>query len=541
MLHFLNEVRGRGQGNKGLGFEWSSGFLLRLERLPDSHITPNLASKILFTGKAVLLLQRSLSDQQHTKDHRGRQENEGDMGSGNSLFRYLSQGHSFHHTSQREKEDDLAFEEGSDWEDDEDEEDADITSTESHLKKENNNNKDAEDRGHSDGKSAIFLGFSKEEIEYLDGQFHSLLHLSLPSSSGSSLTPSSSSPVTKFIPTFEALLSRVYDVISNRLWRYMQEEYGFLHYLHVIRNTYLLGKGELFQNILDEIYPLTFPTTLRAQLHHTSLDPPSTLNLTSLPSIEEMDELLNYKILRQAAKLVGLDEDDVTHVLALHLDFSSMTIQKFNEENLTYFTCNGCCHVEYPQSKKGVQLAENIYEALNVVFNLKHPTPLSDVFTKLWSEKNNLQSSYLYNTINNPWNPNNTSNLQANDADLSSKGLIQAPRYLNGSMWFKDSKFIQKGFHFATSFQPSWVNFNRHLTRHHPYFRFCSAMSPAAAQWPKFAQQSIVDNRESDVTLGSLALCLQNDARTVTAVGKGELSRDIMSSIIIGVSFHGRR
>ena len=38
-------------------FDWTSSYVLRLERIPSSHLTPRLASKIMFAGKAVKLLQ----------------------------------------------------------------------------------------------------------------------------------------------------------------------------------------------------------------------------------------------------------------------------------------------------------------------------------------------------------------------------------------------------------------------------------------------------------------------------------------------------
>ena len=40
-------------------FDWTMSYTLSLEHLPESHITPRMATKIIFAGKAVKLLQSS--------------------------------------------------------------------------------------------------------------------------------------------------------------------------------------------------------------------------------------------------------------------------------------------------------------------------------------------------------------------------------------------------------------------------------------------------------------------------------------------------
>ena len=41
----------------GTAFDWNSSFMMRLELLPETHVTARVASKIMFSGKAVKLLQ----------------------------------------------------------------------------------------------------------------------------------------------------------------------------------------------------------------------------------------------------------------------------------------------------------------------------------------------------------------------------------------------------------------------------------------------------------------------------------------------------
>jgi hypothetical protein len=42
-------------------FDWNSSYILRLEYLPESHVSPRTASKIMFAGKAVKLLKSTNS------------------------------------------------------------------------------------------------------------------------------------------------------------------------------------------------------------------------------------------------------------------------------------------------------------------------------------------------------------------------------------------------------------------------------------------------------------------------------------------------
>ena len=562
------------------GFEWSSSYLLRLERLPNSHISPSLAHMILFTGKAILLLQQSQSYQQMVKKEEPLVQ-PGSSSMRGSVFHYLSQGSTSYSSATVTREREAATESEGEEESDEDEEDD--SSKEEGRKGKSDDSFQSDHKKSSEAAPFLLLGFQSEEIEYLDQEFHALLQSSTTTTAttGSSTRSSSSQ---QFIPKLELLIHQIYNCISNRLWQYMKQEYGFLSYLQIIRNTYLLGKGELFQNILDELYPLTFASSSSVAAAVTGPNQTSNknkkamMNTTATPSVEAMDEVLNWQILRNATKLIALDEDEMLYRLQLKIDLSKILIVKFTEQNLYYFQWNGHCLIEYPHSLSSTLssshqkqsmppgqsalggVTENLYEPMNLLFNVQPSVSLSNVFLKLWAEKNQLQSIYLYNTINNPWNPVHAQSFNPpTAAEASASGpakLAMDPIYLNGSLWFQDTKFIQKGFSYAMVFSPAWINVNRHVTLHHPYFQ--STYVQDRQYWPKWSLSEsekmmkyshlsvypgpyqILDHRTKDLLLGSIAIGLQNDPRTIHTVGKGELSRDIQNSLLIGVSFHGK-
>lgn len=536
LLHTKNSRENGSTSSEQQSFEWSSSYFLRLERLPNSHVSAGLASKILFAGKAVLMLQQSQFHQSAVHKEESFTHRKFDQ---RSVFHYLSQGYTFHEKKPPTADTDSEDEDEDDEEDDDQGKDEEITSLEDEKDR-----KPSKKEGKDAEQSALLIGFTRQEIESFDREFHELLTHS-----------------TQLVPKLELLINTMYDLISNRLWNFMKESYGFLHYLQIIRNTYLMGKGEFFQNILDDLYLLTFdasylPAAINAATApvHAATAPPQTPVGTSSSSLEEMDEILNWKILRNATKLIGLDDDEMIHILTLKIDLNTIVVPKFTEQNIHYFTQTGFAQCEYPSttssssssSNKGKsRLAENIYEPLNILFNTRSAPKLSNLFMKLWQEKNSLQSVYLHNTLNNPWNPLH-STLSSRSSAMKGK-LVPEPVYLNGSLWFNDTKFVQKGFYHTINFATSWININRFLTVLHPYFQSQAARNQK--NWPRFSASltesaankfEIVDGRQTDLLLGSIATCLQNDPRTVHCNGKGELSRDIHSSIMVGVSFHGK-
>jgi hypothetical protein len=57
---------------------------------------------------------------------------------------------------------------------------------------------------------------------------------------------------------FEQLVDEIHNTISTKLWTALRDVYGFQSFINIIRNTFLMGKGELMQLVLDGITAQTF-------------------------------------------------------------------------------------------------------------------------------------------------------------------------------------------------------------------------------------------------------------------------------------------
>jgi hypothetical protein len=97
--------------------------------------------------------------------------------------------------------------------------------------------------------------------------------------------------------TFEKLIDSVYDEISASLWHYLRDEFSFVDYLHLIRNTYLMGCGELFKFVSDQIVTSMLTPTPRP------------------PEPRDAQVHLNLVVLRESAKALDLDEQTILRVL----------------------------------------------------------------------------------------------------------------------------------------------------------------------------------------------------------------------------------
>lgn len=124
-------------------------------------------------------------------------------------------------------------------------------------------------------------------------------------------------------------MEKVNSNISRTLWELLDVQYGFRKYLLAMRNMYLIGKGELFQNILDGILDL--------------LEDPST------PSIQDSDSLLNLNILRNAAKLVNLDEEAFLRAINMRVSVSNIVLKVVSTD---HFRIAGSA----TSSKSGIKL-----------------------------------------------------------------------------------------------------------------------------------------------------------------------------------------
>lgn len=103
------------------------------------------------------------------------------------------------------------------------------------------------------------------------------------------------------------------------------QEHDIISFFHVIRNVYLLGKGEFYQVILDNL-----------------------LSLTQAPAPESaaVDSLLKWRVLRASAKTLNLDDESLDTFLDLTSSSAGVTLTDFHcQSGLVHMT--GDCVIEF--------------------------------------------------------------------------------------------------------------------------------------------------------------------------------------------------
>lgn len=92
----------------------------------------------------------------------------------------------------------------------------------------------------------------------------------------------------------EELIEEMYTTVSDHLWMLLKDRLGFMNFFYALRNVYLLGKGELFQAVLDQVVLLTENSDGR---HHC------------------YDDGLWVRVLQNVAKSLSVDEEGMTDLL----------------------------------------------------------------------------------------------------------------------------------------------------------------------------------------------------------------------------------
>lgn len=273
-------------------FDWTATYTLRLEMLPESHVSPRLAAKILFCGKAVLMLRETAAELHRLDTLEGGyggpvgRSGGGLMAMGSSvtnpvgaIYGYISSGGGAISSPEVE---DMVNEVPLPA----------ITTKETSLAEEG--------RLFIENvitKNAQKSGYTIDELDAFSKQFHNIV----------------AAPSTSFVGSFEMLIESVNMTISSRLWLLLKERFGFIQFLVGLRNSYLLGKGELFQAFLDGILQLMS---------------------NAPPSDNQADNILTWDVVRAAAKLLNLDEDVMAEVLRLRVNSPSVSVVDFSVADL---------------------------------------------------------------------------------------------------------------------------------------------------------------------------------------------------------------
>lgn len=223
-------------------FNWAQSYSLRLQRVPESHISPRTAAKVMFAGKAVRLLKLAgagdgdrfggdgdendsdvleyFGGRVMPRQRRGEQSVPGKEDKGQSIFSLSGlQAHTIKAATAKSS----------------------FSHSSVHSRGQDNDMSDTFDVDGflTDTLSAHCAsnGFkSLEEFYGFAAQFQEIL-----------LKPDLA------VELLERLIDDVHDLVSYRLWAVMRDEYDCFRCLHVLRNSFFVGKGEFFQNILDEV------------------------------------------------------------------------------------------------------------------------------------------------------------------------------------------------------------------------------------------------------------------------------------------------
>lgn len=180
-----------------------------------------------------------------------------------------------------------------------------------------------------------------------------------------------------------------------------------------MRNSYLVGRGELFQCVLDQLLVRTLLPT---------------------PPPQEMDRILNQEVLLQAAKLLGLEDRGLSSLLSLSCSHSSLEVGDF-------------CSDHYQLRQQYCLAGDACVIAPSPSLQLCSPPPQADRdFSHLWTGHLRRHNQTVSDTPPRPEGSGGT-------------GIgrrVGHSQYLRGAMWLREQRFIAKGFHLTCIFLLDW-------------------------------------------------------------------------------------
>lgn len=510
-------------------FDWTTSYTLSLDRIPGSHVSPRIAGKVLFAGKAVKLLQSSgllATDAKVGSKGKEPRVNVESLGySSSEAYKYLSSGNSFETVDSAAEEKD----------------------TESVAPPKNAPSDRVEPQGTDPQVRAAYQefvesgGYSVEDTVLFTEQFSSILR-----------------HPDQAVELLEAAVEAINDTISNRLWALLRDSYGFLPFLQVIRSTYLLGRGELFQSLLDGVLALTLAPT---------------------PAGLEMDNILNWKVLRTSAKLVGLENDDsLNELVKLRVNNADVAVRNFAlhkpdlqligaavELSALSHDHSSSAHAKPASRTEEVRAgqrtlvelcrpaASSSYEQFQRVWShflrkkvvtgdskkrASHTGPASMRTTYTEGNENDDISDLDDDFIDGESRADHRSLRAGDEEEFSQAGQRkrQVLKYCPGAIRFVDQKFVSRGFTLGASFACSWNDLRSQLTSQHPFFK--GGDLGAESDSADYAEGRVTfpppGCGAAVVALGSVACCLRGDRKSST---QGHSSS--VGTLSIGVKFYG--
>ena len=412
-----------------------------MELLPESHVSPRLASKILFCGKAVKLLLTA-----------NKTESVANIPQLKIIFNYLSRG-SFPSnsisslssgissssqgprsknsltgifptiSSERKNTDDH------DDDDSDNDNDNDANNNQYGNKNKNeakNRNKNKSKNKNNEEKDEILnytsqCGFETKDIERITTKFHRVLNES-----------------NIAIQLFESMIEDVHKTLSGKLWFLLKEKYGFSNFLLSMRNTFLMGKGELYQLILDGILDQT---------------------KKEIQDADKVDKILKFDILKKASKMLNLDDDLLTSTLELRINAANVRIVDFTH-NTGIITLSG--GAKYEKIEKNIPIGKKKSNRKVLLCTIVEEDSLAEL-SKLWSKNVLRKYSELKHDCSN-------NKIDINDINLNKYKNEDKNNYTVGAIWLSGQKYVPKGFTSSCSFEASWSSVRETVTMSHPQF-----------------------------------------------------------------------
>ncbi|KAJ1428550.1 Spc98 family-domain-containing protein, partial [Ochromonadaceae sp. CCMP2298] len=313
----------------------------------------------------------------------------------------------------------------------------------------------------------------------------------------------------------EAAVEAVYDVISSRLWALLRIRFGFCGFLHVIRNTYLLGKGELFQSLLDGVV---------AQTHKPA------------PMDGKGVERQLQWVMRETSKLVGIDDESLGGMLSLSVN-SPELVADLRRQELWGAAGRGGAEAPSPQQQFAGVWGYLRRKAVGTV------------------ARNEVRTVHRLGGGGGGGGANTSMGVGAggdeyvSDMEEESPTPFPAPTstpttststptYIQGGLWLQDRKHITRGFSLSATFAPTWPA----LTPTHALFSLSHPFShPQSFQFSHLQRRGCkfppVGARV--LQLGSFSFLLRGDKRAPGGgVGGGIGMRGGEGCLVVGASFH---
>jgi hypothetical protein len=435
-------------------FDWTTTYTLRLAVLPETHMSPRMATKVLLCGKAVQMLRQTMMELQKRDSMSGGYKNtSGSESHGmfsavgsdaelQSVYAYLSS---------------MGGTDVTDAIGDDNQELRSFTSdamseSDVFISDELNNSKVFLDKLLR--KHAFRSGYTPEEMSKYSKQFDTII----------------SGDPTNFIHLFEGVIDNINDTISNRLWLLLKDQFGFIRFLISLRNTYLLGKGELFQAFMDGILGLIDDGT----------------NVDS-----KADAALHWDVVRSAAKLLNLDDDSLCEVIRLKINNSSISVVDFSSDEIRL---RGYHHLL--EQISGTRFRGIVLGKSNSAF--QRETKVNKIAAVLAGVTSKTRESD-HMTASAPANPAITS-IEA-----------EAPSYLFGCASVEDQKYVLKGFNTTILFSCDWTGVTQYLTPNHRWFRDNDTMPISAMESLMRKDEVASASFDQILPLGSLS-CVIHDS-----------------------------